>query len=173
MIEGILLKRYNNGEDVEMFGLTKNTIILCDNYYAKQNMDKVMLAFCEASKTYSDTDDGIQYSLTNDTEELTVQEDIRFLPTSIYSCTPKEEGIRQRFLVTVEATAIFTMQEIDDVWFCIETGNIFALSYFKGIKDTWDIGGVLAVYKNFVGGRYGCYTGEFLAKYKSKSVNQS
>jgi hypothetical protein len=144
---------------IEMYGLTKNTIVLFNNSNLKYKFVKEFLKI-ELDET-KDEDDSIIYSTIVNSEEDDHRADIRqiiaYQPTSIFMVDNE-----QRFIFTVEAPFIFQCTDPYDLWFCNINANgkiqVYAFTEFKNYKEVWGMG-VEAVYKAFTNGRYGCYEG--------------
>lgn len=149
-------------EKLEMYDLTKNTIILFNSSDLKY---KLVKEFLKIRYDETDKDDGsIVYSTIINEDKAEKQNHkaeikilVEYLPTSIYMVDNE-----QKFVFTTEAPFILQCTDSYDLWFCDtnKEGEIQLYSFveFKGYKEAWDKG-IYVVYKEVINGRYGCYEG--------------
>lgn len=146
-------------DDNDLLNLTKNTIILCANSDIKYRIFKVIDDICKAK--CEEENDITCYSMGEEDDERglipKMKVNINYLPTTILTIDDE-----QTITLTIEAPFIFTAKEYKDIWFAdINEDNviyIYPFFAFKGYKEVWEEG-LFSVYKNFILGRYGVYSG--------------
>lgn len=161
MINGLEIYSLNK-EKIEMYQLTKNTIVLFNNSDLKNKFVKEFLKI-----RYDETDkedSSIIYStITDDNKaeeqdhKAEIKELVTYKPTSIYLVDNE-----QRFIFTTEAPFILQCTDVYDLWFCeINNENeikLYSFINFKDYKEIWNKG-IEIVYKWTITGRFGCYEG--------------
>lgn len=161
MITGLEINSLSK-EKLEMYELTKNTIVLFNNSDLKY---KFVKEFLKVKNDETENDDGsIIYSTVSDNDKWEEQNNkaeikavVEYLPTSIYLIDDE-----QKFIFTTEAPFVLQCNNPYDLWFC-DTNNedeIQAYSFveFKDYESIWNKG-IETVYKWLINGRFGCYEG--------------
>ncbi len=149
-------------EKLEMYDLTKNTIVLFNNSDLKY---KFVQEFLKIRNDETDKDDGtILYSTVSSNEKWEEQNHkteiktiVEYLPTSIYMVDNE-----QKIVITTEAPFVLQCNNPYDLWFC-DTNNegqiqIYSFVEFKDYDTIW-AKGISTVYKWTINGRFGCYEG--------------
>lgn len=161
MITGLEINNLST-EKIEMYNLTKNTIVLFNNSELKT---KFVREFLKIKFDETDKDDNsVFYSTVIDNDKYEEQSHkahikikVEYLPTSIYYIDNE-----QKFIFTTEAPFILQCNDLNDLWFCDENNNgdiqVYAFTDFKGHKETWK-SGIYEVYKKVLNGQFGCYEG--------------
>ena len=161
MITGLEINSFSK-EKLEMYELTKNVIVLFNNYELK---NKFVKEFCKIQFDETDKDDGsIVYSTIIDDDKAIEQNhkaEIRNIFTYMPTTKFEVDG-EQRFIFTVETPFILQCKDPYDLWFCDinNKGEIQLYSFveFTEYKKVWNKG-IDVVYKEVINGRYGCYEG--------------
>lgn len=161
MITGLEISSLSK-EKLEMHELTKNTIVLFNNFELK---NKFVQEFSKIQNDETNSDDNsicyctiIDYDKTSEQDHnAEIKTNVIYMPTSIFTVDNE-----QRFVFTTEAPFVLQCNNPYDLWFC-DTNNeneiqLYSLVGFKGYKEAWS-NGVDNIYKNVINGRYGCYEG--------------
>lgn len=138
--------------------LTNNVIILCSNWRTKNFLTRQIEEILDG-KHESDLQINHDYCFDKDIDNIL--DDVSCYIISSYRPTTILKCDNQFIVLTVEAPFIFEAHDIKDIWFADEDNNlisIYSLSVFKEHKEDWKKGKI-EVYKNFINGRYGCYSG--------------
>ncbi|MDD2495289.1 MAG: hypothetical protein PHE29_08860 [Tissierellia bacterium] len=161
MITGLEINSLNK-EKIEMYELTKNTIVLFNNSDLKY---KFMKEFDKIKYDETDKDDNsIIYSTVLDNNKskeqnhkVNIKTIISYKPTSIFLVDDE-----QHFIFTTEAPFVLQCDNSYDLWFCdINRDNeieLYSFVEFKRYKEIWNEG-IEEVYKWFIDGRFSCYEG--------------
>lgn len=144
--------------DVEGHGnwlcqLTKNTIILCNNYCLMDMLCKEIVGTINGSAEYNNY-------VCDDTDIGVARVDIRFGLQRLIRIND------QTITLSIEPAIVYKAKCVEDIWF-FETvlgkpvNQLYALSEFRESENDWAVG-LDNIYRNVVGGRYGAYDGNWI-----------
>ena len=147
--------RFNSHDDNNLLELTNNTIILCPNINIMISLSNEILNIINGKAEYND-----YWCDTSDVGKAEIT--LRFGLLTLINIG------KQKITLAIEPSIIYKAKSIDDIWFIDFSGkdstykeSIYPMTIFKGSKNVWD-NGLDEVYKMVVGGRYGCYNGEWV-----------
>ena len=156
MLKGILFtdKRFDTTDDNNlMCPITKNTIVLCNNYKLMDSLAEEIVNTINGKAEYNDYD--------CDKEDIgKAKYEIKFGLQRVIDIN------RQKIILCLEPAMVYRAKQIEDIWFADWFGkddDYSELVYPMTI--VWD-NGLDEVYKTIVQGRYGCYDGKWVATNK-------
>ena len=159
MIEGILFtdKRFYTNEDYNLISpMTKNTIILCNNYKLMDSLAEEIVNTVNGKADYND-----YYCDEEDVGKAKYE--LNFGLQKVISVG------EQTITLCLEPAMIYKAKEITDIWFFdwkdYEDSYkefIYPMIIFKGSQEIWE-SGLDEVYKMIVNGRYGTYDGKWVS----------
>ena len=157
MITGIEILKINP-EKIEMYGLTKNTIVLFKDWKIKKLVGNILEQIKYDGTPKENEVDNIMYSTVNNPEKAYVEDHkaeikvfIKNLNTTIYDIDKE-----QKIILTTEAAFLFQSKEADDIWFCIENDDeikIYPFSDFENYKKLYE-DGLFMLYKRYIENRF-------------------
>lgn len=158
MLEGILFtdKRFDARNDNNLMSpITKNTIILCNNYNLMNSLAEEIINTVNGKAEYND------YSCDED--------DVGKAKYELFFGLQRVIDINgQKITLSLEPAIIYKAQTIDDIWFFDFVGEgedykefIYPMTVFIGSNALWNRG-LSVVYKTIVSGQYGCYDGKWV-----------
>lgn len=158
MVHGILFtdKRFDtNNQNNQIDFLTKNTIILCNNYDLMDSLAEEIVNTINGEAEYND------YCCD--------EEDVGNAKYKMCFGLQRVIDINgQKIILCLEPAMIYRTKKIEEIWFCDWIGkgdaykeSIYPMSVFIGSDEVWDEG-LDKVYKMIVSGKYGCYDGNWV-----------
>ena len=159
MVRGILFqdKRFDAKDDNNLMSeMTENTIILCNNYRLMSTLAEEIVNTINGNAEYND------YNC--DAEDIgKAKYELNFGLQKVIDVNG------QKIILCLEPAMIYRAKQIKDIWFAdaldkdgIYEESVYPLTIFEGSNEIWD-GGLDEVYKYVVGGRFGCYDGNWVA----------
>ena len=147
--------RFNSHDDNNLLELTDNTIILCPNTDIMISLSDEILNTINGKAEYNDY-------WCNNSDVGNAEITLRFGLLTLINIG------KQKITLAIEPSIIYKAKSINDIWFIDYNGkgltykeSIYPMTILKGSKNVWD-NGLDEVYKMVVGGRYGCYNGEWV-----------
>ena len=159
MVRGILFKdkkfdvKDNNNLMSEM---TENTIILCNNYRLMSTLAEEIVNTINGNAEYNDYD--------CDADDVgKAKYELNFGLQKVIDVNG------QKIILCLEPAMVYRAKQIKDLWFAdtlekdgIYEESVYPLTIFEGSNEIWD-SGLDKVYSHVVGGRFGCYDGNWVA----------
>lgn len=130
--------------------LTRNTIILCNNYKIMDFLSKEIINTVDKESEYNNY-------WCDDEDDYNAKLSLCFGLQRII------ELKEQKITLALEPSIIYKAIIPEDIWFCDIKDNkiiIYPMLMFKGSYKTWE-NGKDEVYKTVCSGQYGCYDGKF------------
>ena len=158
MLESILFKdkRFDTtGNNNLMAELTSNTIILCSDYKVMSTLADEILKTVNGDADYNDY--------------FCEDADIGNAKYTLYFGLQRVIEINdQKIILCLEPAMIYRATSIEDIWFATAAGDgesykeaVYPLNAFIGSKALY-AEGLDKIYKFIVGGRFGCYDGNWV-----------
>lgn len=153
MLEYIEFKsdKFTNNEEYNcMSELTRNTIILCNNYKIMDFLSKEIINTVDKESEYNNY-------WCEDEDDYNAKLSLCFGLQRII------ELKEQKITLALEPSIIYKAIIPEDIWFCDIKDNkiiIYPMLAFKGSYEIWE-NGKDEVYKTICKGQYGCYDGKF------------
>lgn len=160
MVRGIQFtdKRFKTEDDYNLLcELTKNTIIICNNYKLMDTLTKEIINTINGLAEYNNYD-------CEDEDVGNAKVILQFGLQRIIDING------QRITLALEPAILYKANSIDDIWFFNWSGGaagavykeiIYPMTIFKGSHEVWNKGKD-DVYKTICNGRYGTYDGRWI-----------